>query len=91
MLLDSVQSAKGDLLLERFGLGAFTCRLGIEGRTVRYEFQRAYFAGLPFPRRLGPVVNGWVVAGGAGWLVVVHVFVPLLGEVLHYEGWVEPL
>jgi hypothetical protein len=53
-------------------------------------FGRAWFLGVPVARGLAPFVDGYVDAGERDWLVVVHIFVPFLGEVLHYEGWVEP-
>jgi hypothetical protein len=88
--LVSVQSADRDLLMERFGLAAFSTKLVIAGPCVRYEFRRAWLAGIPLPRRLAPVVNGWVVAGDSGWQVVVHLLIPFVGEILHYDGWVQP-
>ena len=57
---------------------------------MRYEFRRAWFAGIPLPVWLSPYVDGYVDAGETGWRVVVHIFAPFLGEIVHYEGWVEP-
>jgi hypothetical protein len=88
--LITVQWAEGDTLLERFGWGTFACKLVVDGSCLRYEFQRAWFAGVPLPGRLAPVVNGLVIARDSGWQVVVHASLPLLGEIVHYEGWVEP-
>jgi len=88
--LRSVQRAHGDLLIETFGLTSFSSAVVVDGPRVRYEFRRAWFAGVPLPTWLSFYVDGCVQAGDAGWRVVVHVFAPFLGEIVHYEGWVEP-
>jgi hypothetical protein len=86
----STQWARGELLMEAFGAGSFSCVLVIDGTCLRYEFQRAWFAGVAIPSGFSPRVDGRVFAGENGWRVEVHVYAPLLGEVFHYEGWVEP-
>jgi Domain of unknown function (DUF4166) len=88
--LKSVQWARGHLLIERFGLGSFSCALELRGSRVVYVFERSWFLGIPVPRGLAPFVDSHVDAGETGWLVVVHIFAPFLGEIVHYEGWVEP-
>jgi len=88
--LKSVQWARGDLLMERFWLWSFSSRLELSGSRVDYVFERAWFLGIPVPRLLAPFVDGNVDAGAAGWQVVVHIFAPFLGEIVHYEGWIEP-
>jgi hypothetical protein len=88
--LSSLQWAEGGLLVESFGLGSMAFELVIEGSRLRHEFRRAWFAGIPIPRSLAPVADGWLDAGENGWLVVVHIIFPFLGEIVHYEGWVEP-
>jgi hypothetical protein len=86
----TVQWADGDLLMERFGLSSFSSALVVRGSRVCYEFRRAWFAGVPLPIWLSPYVVGYVDASDTGWRVVVHLFAPCLGEIIHYEGWVEP-
>jgi hypothetical protein len=86
----TLQWADGSLLMERLGLHSFSSSLVIEGSRVHYLFQRAWFAGIPLPAWLSPHVESFVDAGDTGWWVVVHVFAPFLGEIIHYEGWVEP-
>ena len=88
--LSSVLWAEGGLLIESFGLGSFAFELVIDGSRLRHEFRRAWFGGIPIPRPLAPFVDGWLDAGDKGWLVVVHIFFPILREIVHYEGWVEP-
>jgi hypothetical protein len=85
-----VQWADGNLLMERIGLTTFSSALVVQGSRLRYEFGRAWFAGIPLPLWISPYVDGYSDAGEAGWQVSVHIFAPFLGEIIHYEGWVEP-
>jgi hypothetical protein len=86
----TVQWADGNLLMERLGLTSFSSALVVQGSRLRYEFRRAWFAGIPLPIWVSPYVDGYVDAGEAGWRASVHIFAPVLGEIVHYEGWVEP-
>jgi Domain of unknown function (DUF4166) len=86
----TVQWADGNLLMERFGLTSFSSVLVVQGSRVQYEFRRAWFAGIPLPVWLSPYVDGYVDAGETGWRVAVHIFAPFLGEIVQYEGWIEP-
>jgi hypothetical protein len=88
--VETVQWAQGDLLMEASGLVHFSTELVLEGSRLRYEFRRAWFAGIPIPRWLSPGVVSYVEAGDAGWFVVVRVLAPFLGELVRYEGWIEP-
>jgi Domain of unknown function (DUF4166) len=88
--LKSTQWTREGLLIEAFGAGSFSCALVIDGLCLRYEFRRAWLLGIPIPGWLTPRVDGRVRAGDTGWRVVVRFRVPLLGEIVHYEGWVEP-
>ncbi|MGH7140162.1 MAG: DUF4166 domain-containing protein [Pirellulales bacterium] len=88
--VETVQWVHAGLLMESFGATTFSSALTIEGSCLRYEFRRAWFAGIRLPRRLAPFVDGRVYGGDGGWRVVVRVSAPLLGELLHYEGWIEP-
>jgi hypothetical protein len=88
--VETVQWAQGETLMERSGCVRFSCELTLEGSRLGYEFRRAWLAGLPMPRWLSPRVESYVDAGDAGWRVVVRVFAPFLGELVRYEGWVEP-
>jgi hypothetical protein len=86
----TIQWADGNLLMERVGLSWFSSALVVHGSRMQYEFRRAWFAGIPLPVWLSPYVDGYVAAGETGWRVSVHIFAPFLGEIVHYEGWVEP-
>jgi hypothetical protein len=86
----TVQWADGNVLMERFGPVSFSSAVVVQGTRMRYEFVRAWFAGVPLPAWLSPFVDGYVDAGDTGWRVAVHIFAPFLGEIVQYEGWVEP-
>jgi Domain of unknown function (DUF4166) len=84
------QWERDGLLMERSGAVTFSCAMWVDGARLHYEFRRAWFLGLPMPRRLSPSVVSWVDAGDGGWTIVVRIFVPILGALVSYEGWVEP-
>lgn len=86
----TVQWADGHLLMEQFGMVSFSCALVLEGSRLRYEFRRAWFAGIPLPALFSPHVESYVDAGDSGWRVAVHIFAPVLGEIVQYGGWIEP-
>jgi hypothetical protein len=88
--LETVQWAQGNLLMEAVGPVAFSSTLVLDGSRLRYEFQRAWFAGIVLPRALSPFVEGKVDAGDAGWDLSVRIRAPYLGELVCYEGWIEP-
>lgn len=88
--METVEWMQGGLLMESFGATTFSSVLSIEGSCLRYQFRRAWFAGIPIPRCLSPFVDGRVYAGDGGWRVAVRVNAPLLGELVRYEGWMEP-
>jgi len=88
--VETVQWAEGDVLMEALGWISLSSTLVVDGSQLRYTFGRAWFAGIPIPPRLGPSVESFVDAGDAGWRVMVRIFAPLLGELVHYEGWIEP-
>jgi hypothetical protein len=80
----------GDLLMESQGWTSFACALVLDGSRLRYEFRRAWFAGIPIPRWISPWVESDVDAGELGWRVLVRISAPFLGELVRYEGWIEP-
>jgi len=88
--VETVQWAQGESLMEAMGRIRFCCALVLDGSRLRYEFRRAWFAGIPIPRWISPSVVSYVEAGDAGWFVLVHVLAPMLGALVKYEGWIEP-
>jgi hypothetical protein len=85
----SIQWAQGSELMERVGAASFSCSLLVEGSRLHYQFQRAWWIGVPLPRFLAPFVESYVEAGDGGWRVLVRIFMPLLGELVCYQGWIE--
>jgi hypothetical protein len=88
--VQTVQWAWRGLLMESFGPVAFACALVVEGSRLHYEFRRAWFSVFPLPRWLAPHVVSFVDAGEGGWRLTVRIFAPILGELVRYEGWIEP-
>jgi hypothetical protein len=86
----TVQWVRGNVLMESRGWTSLSAELVIEGSRLQYVFCRAWFAGIPIPRGLSPSVESYVDAGETGWRVVVRIFAPMLGELIRYEGWIEP-
>lgn len=86
----SLQWAHNGLLMERAGLFSFSCRLAVTGPRLVFDFQRAWFAGVPLPRPFAPFVESYLDAEETGWWLLVRIFAPVLGEIVSYEGWVEP-
>jgi Domain of unknown function (DUF4166) len=90
MSVESKQWEKDHLLIEEYGMNSFSSSVAVVGSDVIYEFQRAWLVGIPLPSWLSPRIDGLVTGEETGWRVVVRVFAPVLGEILHYEGWVQP-
>jgi hypothetical protein len=88
--VETIQWARGDLLMEASGPVSFSTELALDGNRLTYRFRRAWFAGVPFPRWLSPGVVSYVEAQDDDWFVVVRVLAPFLGELVCYEGWIEP-
>jgi hypothetical protein len=88
--VETVQWASAGLLMERFGPVSFSSALVLDGSCLRYQFARAWYLALPLPRWLAPSAEGSADAGSGGWRVSVRISAPILGELVRYEGWVEP-
>ena len=86
----STQWERDQLLIEAFGLYSFSSRLSLAGADLVYEFYQARLAGVPLPRWFAGHAEGMVTGDENGWRVVVRIFAPVLGEIVHYEGRVEP-
>jgi hypothetical protein len=83
--LVTVQTARGDLLIERGGPMRFGLAVEVVGGGMTFRTRRAWFLGVPLPRRLAPDV-----AVERGWNVAVRLTMPLVGRLLDYEGEVVP-
>jgi hypothetical protein len=85
----STQWEHDHLLIEQYGMNSFSSALTIQGTELVYEFRQAWLAGIPLPKWVSPRIEGVVTGVEYGWWVVVRVFAPGLGEILHYKGRVE--
>jgi hypothetical protein len=86
--LESVQRARGGLLVESFGAVALGLRLVAEPPALRLEPVRAWLAGVPWPRALAPTGTGVEVGRDDGCAIVATAYAPLPGEIVRYEGLV---
>ena len=86
----STQWERDQLLVEAFGPYSFSCSLELEGADLVYEFRRAWLLGVPLPSWFLPRAEGIASGDEKGWRVVVRILLPVLGEILRYEGQVEP-
>jgi hypothetical protein len=85
----TLQTEHEGLLIET----AWPLRIGFElvvGPTsLRFVTKRGWLLWLPLPRPLCPAVTVNVLAHDGGWSLGVHIRVPLLGELVRYEGDVQ--
>ena len=82
---------KDHLLIEQYGINSFSSSVTVDGPDVIYEFQPAWLAGvIPLPSWLSPRVDGQVRGEETRWRVLVSIVAPFLGEIVRYEGWVQP-
>jgi Domain of unknown function (DUF4166) len=88
--LDSLQWTERGLMLEAMGPLRLGFRLAVDGNALRYELVRAWFLGVPLPRFLAPRASALTVARDDVWTVEVALAVPLLGEIVRYEGLLQP-
>jgi hypothetical protein len=86
----TLQSAWNGLLLEATGPACLGFALAVEGGGLAFASRRAWLFGIPLPRCCAPAVAAVSVPQGPGWRVQVRVRVPLLGELVRYEGSVVP-
>ena len=88
--LVTVQTAEGDLLMERGGPIRFGIVLGVAEGGMTFRSRSVWFLGVPLPRWLGPAIEAEVVPHGEGWNVVVRLRLPVVGQLLEYRGEVIP-
>jgi hypothetical protein len=88
--VETVQWAADGLLMEGLGPAYFASELVLDGPCLRYEFRRAWLAGMPLPRGLSPHIAGTVIAGEGSWRIDVDIAAPILGSLVRYSGEIEP-
>ncbi len=87
--LDSVQAARQGLLTETAGPASFDLAVTVRNGGMRFRTRRVWVLGIPVPRGWGPSVEAEAASREGGWSVRVRLRLPLLGELLSYEGHVS--
>lgn len=79
----------GQGVAERFGPLRFAFDLPSDGDGLRMVLRRWSAFGVPMPRLLGPRIAAREWQEDGRFRFEVRVALPLLGEVVHYAGWLE--
>lgn len=84
-------SRAGDGVAERFGPLRFVFDLPSDQTGLRMVLRGWTVFGIPMPRVLGPRIQAreWDEDGRFRFEVCVHL--PLVGPVIHYAGWLQPI
>lgn len=84
-------SIKDGLLYERFGLLRFGFALPCDESALRMRLVRWSAAGVPLPLFLAPRVNAHEWQDGDRFRFDDRITMPLIGELIHYSGWLRPV
>jgi len=79
------------LLIERFGPLAFRFALVVEGGRLRLVPRGWSAFGLPLPRWAAPSGDAYEFAADGRFHFHVEIRMPLIGRIVHYRGWLEPV
>lgn len=80
-----------DLLIERFGPLAFAMSVPIREGRLRLELEKGWCFGVPLPSFLLPGIVAFEHAEGDRFNFHVDLGMPLIGRVVRYRGWLEPV
>lgn len=89
--LVTVQHEQRGMLIERAGMVRLAFEVKARPGIMSFRSRRGWFAGLPIPQLISPSATADVLPATGGWQVRVEVRLPLLGELVRYEGTVKPL
>lgn len=84
-------SARNGLLYERFGLLRFGFALPCDESALRMRRVRWSAAGVPLPLFLAPKVDAREWQEGDRFRFDDRITMPLIGELIHYSGWLRPI
>lgn len=84
-------SQAGDGVAERFGPLRFVFDLPADETGLRMALRGWTIFGIPMPRVLGPRIEAREWQEGGRFCFEVEVCLPLIGPVVHYQGWLEPI
>lgn len=81
---------RGDLLVESFGPLRFGFRLDSDANGLSMRLVRWWAGALPMPLWLAPRGPALETAPGGRFRFEVSIGLPLVGEIVSYDGWLEP-
>ena len=84
-------SVRDGLLFERFGLLRFGFALPCDESALRMRLVRWSAAGVPLPLFLAPKVDAREWQEGDRFRFDDRITMPLIGELIHYSGWLRPV
>ena len=84
-------SIKSGLLYERFGLLRFGFELPCDESALRMRLVRWSACGVPLPLFLAPRVDAREWQEGDRFRFDDRITMPLIGELIHYSGWLRPV
>jgi saccharopine dehydrogenase-like NADP-dependent oxidoreductase len=80
-----------NLIEERFGPFQFQMKLVSDDKGLDMQMQNGLFIGVQIPKFLLPTISATERASADGkHLFDVHISHPLLGRLVHYQGWLAP-
>jgi hypothetical protein len=85
----SEHSARGGLLVERFGPLRFGFALRREADGLSMYLRRWWCGPMPMPRALAPRCVAREFADGDRFHFDVPIAMPLIGPIIHYRGWLR--
>ncbi|MBJ7442938.1 MAG: DUF4166 domain-containing protein [Sphingobium sp.] len=83
-------SQRNGWLVERFGPLRFAFDLHSDDQGLRMVMRRWWLGPLPLPKWLAPRSNAQEWAEGGRFHFDVPIALPLIGQLVHYRGWLEP-
>lgn len=75
---------------ERFGVMSFDLHLRLEKDRLMFPVHGATVFGFPIPKWLLPISNSSEFVEGGRYHFDVKVSLPVIGDLVHYRGWLEP-
>jgi hypothetical protein len=88
---ESRLARRGALLVERFGAIRFAMTLKREADGLSMPFERWWIGPVPMPRFLLPRGIAREYEADGRFHFDVPIALPLIGQVIHYRGWLTPL
>ena len=79
------------LVVERFGPMAFAMAVVEKGGELHLDLRGWRLLGMPMPDALGPRIVAFEHASGGRFNFHVDMALPLLGRIVRYRGWLEPV